>query len=196
MRIVRYPHPALRHRATAVTHIDKQLRLQAGRMFELMYEADGVGLAATQVALPYQLVVLNEQADPNQTDAERVYVNPAIAKRKGLVDDEEGCLSFPGMYAKVKRSKQVVIEAYDLAGQKATLQVDGMLARIWQHEIDHLNGMLFIDRFSVVTRLSQQVDLKALESRFKRAQDVGEIPTNAEIEKLLHALEAEMSSAS
>src|SRR5688500_11977362 len=117
MKIVHYPHPALRHKASAVRAIDKQLRLQVGAMKELMYEANGLGLAAPQVALPFQLLVMNITGDPNKKEAEEVFFNPVIVERKGLVDDEEGCLSFPGLYQKVKRAKTIKIHAYDLSGK-------------------------------------------------------------------------------
>src|SRR2546423_13683922 len=98
MKIVHYPHPSLRHPGKPLTAIDKQFRIQVGEMFDLMYEARGLGLAATQVALPFQFVVMNLSADPNQKDREEVYINPEIIERKGTVEDEEGCLSFPGLY--------------------------------------------------------------------------------------------------
>jgi peptide deformylase len=194
MRIVRYPHPSLRHPGKPVTQIDKQLRLQIGTMFDLMYDAKGVGLAATQVALPYQLVVMNITADPEKKDEERVYINPVLVQKKGIIDDEEGCLSFPGLWARVKRAKQAVVEAYDLKGEKVRLEVEGYEARAWQHEIDHLNGVVFIDRFSPVARLSHHRDVKAFERQFRRAQETGELPPDLEIEKLLRALEEQMEA--
>src|SRR5580700_5042429 len=109
MKIVHYPHPALRHAGKAVMTIDKELRLQIGQMMDCMYEAKGLGLAAPQVALPYQLLVMNITGDPNQADREEVYVNPVIVDRQGNVDDEEGCLSFPGLYQKVRRAKTIKI---------------------------------------------------------------------------------------
>ena len=192
MKIVQYPHPALRHPAKPVTHIDKGLRLKVGEMFELMYQAKGLGLAATQVALPYDLLVMNMQADPQQQDAERVYFNPVIRKRKGTVEEEEGCLSFPGLYAKVRRARKVEVEAYDLDGNKVSIQAEELEARAWQHEIDHLRGVVFIDRFSSVVKLARHGEIKALESRFRKAQDLGETPSDEEIKELLCALELEM----
>src|SRR5947209_18770949 len=114
MKIVHYPHPALRHPAKPLTCIDKKLQLHIGAMKELMYEARGLGLAAPQVALPYQLLVTNITGDPNQTEHEEVYLNPAIVERKGIVEDDEGCLSFPGLYQKIRRAKTVKVQAYDL----------------------------------------------------------------------------------
>src|SRR5947209_1957416 len=93
MKIVHYPHPSLRHKARPLTTIDKDLRLHVGAMLDLMYEAKGLGLAATQVALPYQLLVMNMTGDPQQREQEAVYVNPVIVERRGTQDGEEGCLS-------------------------------------------------------------------------------------------------------
>src|SRR5947208_10713884 len=102
--IVHYPHPALVHGTKPVSRIDKQLNLQVGAMLEAMYEAKGLGLAANQVALPYQLLVTNLSGDAGQRDQEQVYINPVIAERKGVQDGEEGCLSFPGLFQKVRRA--------------------------------------------------------------------------------------------
>src|SRR5262245_3223136 len=138
MRIVHYPHPALRHKAKPISCIDKELHLNIGRMMELMYEAKGLGLAATQVALPFQLLVMNISGDANQKDKEEVYVNPVIVDRKGIIEDEEGCLSFPGLYQDVRRAKTIKVQAYDLKGKPVEKVIEGLEARAWQHEIDHL----------------------------------------------------------
>src|SRR6516162_169894 len=117
MKIVHYPHPALRHPARPLTSIDKELRLQCGQMIDLMYEARGLGLAATQVALPFQLLVMNVTGDPTQKEREEIYINPVIVEHKGSMDGEEGCLSFPGLYAKVRRFKTVKVQAYNIKGE-------------------------------------------------------------------------------
>jgi peptide deformylase len=191
MKIVHYPHPALRHPGKAVTSVDKQLRLQIGHMMELMYEARGLGLAAPQVALPFQLLVMNVTGDPNQPDCEEVFLNPTIVERKGSIDDEEGCLSFPGLYQKIRRAKTVKIQAYDLKGQPVEKVVSDLEARAWQHEIDHLNGVLFIDKMGLIARLSARSVVKNFESIFRRAQESGEIPPDVELEKVLAALEGQ-----
>src|SRR3712207_24344 len=133
MKIVHYPHPALRHRAGPVKSIDKQLHLTIGQMKELMYEAKGLGLAAPQVALPFQLLVMNITGDPNQPEREEVYLNPQIVERKGFQEGEEGCLSFPNLFQKIRRSKAVKIQAYDLKGQLVEKTVSDLEARAWQH---------------------------------------------------------------
>lgn len=190
MKIVHYPHPALRHAAKTVSCIDKELRLSIGRMMELMYEAKGLGLAAPQVALPFQLLVMNVTGDPTKPECEEVYLNPRIVERKGTIEDEEGCLSFPGLYQKIRRSKSIKIQAYDLKGQLVEKVVTDLEARAWQHEIDHLNGVLFIDMMGPIAKLTSRTSLKNFEREFRKAQEKGEIPPEIEIEKVLASLEA------
>ena len=189
MKIVHYPHPALRHPGKPVMTIDKDLRLQIGQMMECMYGAKGLGLAAPQVALPYQLLVMNVTGDPNQPDREEVYVNPVIVDRKGTIDDEEGCLSFPGLFQKIRRAKTVTVRAYDLKGKLVERVAEGLEARAWQHEIDHLNGVLFIDKMGLLAKIASRGSLKGFEYEFKKAQERGEIPPETDIEQLLLALE-------
>ena len=192
MKIVRYPHPALRHKARPLTAIDKKVHLHAGEMLELMYEARGLGLATNQVALPYQMIVLNLTGDPQQRDQEGVYINPVILERKGSVEDEEGCLSFPGLYGKVRRAKTVKVQAYDLKGESVEVVVSDLPARAWQHEVDHLHGVLFIDMMGPIARLACRGALKEFEREFRRAQEKGDIPPDAELERALATLEAEL----
>jgi peptide deformylase len=189
MKIVHYPHPALRHPAQVVRSIDRELRVQIGHMKELMYEANGLGLAAPQVALPYQLLVMNVTGDPEKPEAEEVFFNPAIVERKGLVEDEEGCLSFPGLFQKVKRAKTVKIHAYDLNGQLVEKVVHDLEARAWQHEIDHLNGVLFIDKMGIIAKMAARSSVKEFERKFRKAQERGEIPADMELEQVLAALQ-------
>jgi peptide deformylase len=191
MKIVHYPHPALRHPAKPVSSIDKDLHLQIGRMTELMYEAKGLGLAAPQVALPFQLLTMNITGDPTKPECEEVYLNPVIVERRGTVDDEEGCLSFPGLYQKIRRAKTIKINAYDLKGQLVEKVVSDLEARAWQHEIDHLNGVLFIDKMGAIARLTSRTAVKNFERAFRQAQQRGEIPPDVEIEKLLAAIESD-----
>jgi peptide deformylase len=190
MKIVHYPHPALRHAARPLASIDKQIHLYVGEMKDLMYEARGLGLAATQVALPYQLLVMNITGDAKQPEAEEVFINPVIVERKGSVDDEEGCLSFPGLYQKVRRAKTVKVQAYDLKGKLVEKVVSDLEARAWQHEIDHLNGVLFIDKMGPIARFAARGSVKDFERQFRRAQERGEIRPDVELEKVLAALES------
>jgi peptide deformylase len=188
MKIVLYPHPALRAKARPLTAIDGKVREHAARMLELMYEAKGLGLAANQVALPYRLLVMNLSGDPQQRDQEGVYINPVILERKGSIEGEEGCLSFPGLFAKVRRAKTVKVQAYSLEGRLIEQTVTDLAARCWQHEIDHLDGVLFIDKMGTIARLTTRGALRDFERDFQKAQERGEIPPNTEIEKMLAAL--------
>jgi peptide deformylase len=191
LKIVHYPHPALRRQAKPLTAIDKKIHLHVGEMLDAMYEAKGLGLAATQVALPYQLLVVNISGDPEQKDKEAVYINPTIVERKGTQEGDEGCLSFPGLFQKVRRAKTVKVQAYNIKGEPVELTAHDLEARAWQHELDHLNGVLFIDKMGPIAKLCARGDVKNFEREFRKAQEKGEIPPEAEIEKLLAALESE-----
>jgi peptide deformylase len=193
MKIVHYPHPALRHVARPVPTIDRELRLRAGEMADLMYEAKGLALAATQVALPLQLLVMNMTGDPQQKELEAVYLNPVIVERKGIQEGEEGCLSFPGMYQKVRRAKTVRVHAYSLEGKLVDFAVSDLAARAWQHELDHLNGILYIDKMGPLAKLACRGEIKEFERQFRRAQERGEIPPDAQIEQYLKELETKTS---
>jgi peptide deformylase len=196
MKIVHYPHPALRHQARPLTCIDKKLHLYVGQMWDVMYQAKGLGLAATQVALPYQLLLINITGDPGQKDHEEIYINPVIVERKGSQDDEEGCLSFPGLFQKVRRAKMVKVQAYNMKGEPVEIVASDLAARAWQHEIDHLNGVLFIDKMGILAKLAAKGSVKNFEKEFRRAQERGEIPPDAEIQKYLDALEKEADQPS
>lgn len=183
--IVRYPHPALRHPAQPVAAIDKQLRLYAGRMLELMYKHEGLGLAAPQVALPVQLLVMNFSGKADEKENEHVAVNPVILERKGTQEGTEGCLSFPDLYQKVRRAKTVTVRAYNLDGQQYEMTCSELPARLWQHEVDHLHGKLFIDVMSTLGKMSSRSYLKAFEAEYRQAQRRGEIKPDAELKRLL-----------
>jgi peptide deformylase len=192
MKIVLYPHPALRHPTKPLGAIDKQVHLDAGRMLELMYENKGLGLAANQVFLPYRIVVLNPTGDPQQRDKEEVLLNPVILERKGSMEGEEGCLSFPGLFQKVRRAKTVRVQAYNLLGQVVEKSVSDLESRLWQHEVDHLDGILFIDKMGTIARLASRNAIKEFEQDFQRAQEKGEIAATAELERILKSRSAAM----
>jgi len=189
MKIVVYPHPALRRKCRPLTSIDKKVHSQVREMFDLMYEARGLGLAANQVALPYQLLIMNLTADPKQPDQEGVYINPMIIDRKGSVEEEEGCLSLPNLFGKVRRSKTVKVRAYNLKGESVEITANDLHARVWQHEIDHLHGILFIDKLGPIGKLNSRSSVKEFERDFRKAQERGEIPPDVELEKQLAELE-------
>src|SRR6266478_2110505 len=153
MKIVKFPHSSLRHPAVPLKAIDKNVHLRAGEMLDLMREAHGLGLAAPQVALPFQMLVVNRDTDPLMQALEEVYINPVILERKGTIEGEEGCLSFPGLFQKIRRAKTVKVQAYNLAGQAIEIDASELTARVLQHEIDHLHGVLYIDNMGTIGRL-------------------------------------------
>lgn len=188
LRIVTYPHPALRYQSVAVQKIDDRLRRYVREMFDLMYENRGVGLAANQVALPYQFFLLNLTADPDQPDQEQVFLNPEIVKRHSGIEEEEGCLSFPGLYGKVHRAKRIRVKAFDLDGNEVELDAEDLLSRAIQHETDHLHGRLFIDYLQPQARTTMEPKIKEFETQFRHAQAAGEYPDDEEIVRQLKAL--------
>ena len=187
-RIVKYPHPALRYESRPVTRIDDDLRNSIRAMFDLMYEHRGVGLAANQVALPFRFFILNTSADPEQKDQEQVFINPVIVKRHSSVEDEEGCLSFPGLYFKVRRARKIRVKAFDLEGREIDLEADELLSRAIQHETDHLSGTLYIDTLGPLGKHSIAGKLKEFETQYRQAQAQGEYPADAVIVRELHAM--------
>ncbi len=189
MRIVKYPHPALRHKSRELKRVDAELRKAIAEMFELMYQFRGIGLAANQVDLPYRFFILNVTGDAAAKDQEHVLINPTILKQSGNIEAEEGCLSFPELYAPVRRSERIVAAAYSLAGEEKRYEVDGLLARAIQHENDHLDGMLFIDRLSPSHLLNIKEDLFALEAEFEGERQRGVMPDDRQITARLAELE-------
>jgi len=187
MKIVQYPHPALRHETRPLTSIDNEVRKHAAEMLELMYASHGVGLATNQVVLPYQMFVMNQTAEPQQREHERVFINPVVVERKGSIEGEEGCLSFPKLFQKVRRAKMVRVQAFNLQGEPVDEVFEDMPSRVCQHEIDHLHGDLFIDKMGAIAKLASRSMLKDLEREFRKAQQRGEIPSDEELEKLLES---------
>jgi peptide deformylase len=176
MKIVNYPHPALRQKMPPLPSIDKEVRLIAGRMLELMYEARGLGLAANQVAYPYQLCVINPTPDDPERKHEMVLINPVILEHRGSMEGEEGCLSFPELFQKVRRFKHVKVQAYNLEGKEVEIVPQSDLcSRLLQHEIDHLQGILFVDKMGFLARRGSRGIMESLERAYRRAQERGEI---------------------
>jgi peptide deformylase len=180
MKIVKYPHPALRVPARPVTAIDEAVRTAAMQMLDLMYKHEGLGLAAPQVALDFQLLVMNFEGDPERKDAEYVAINPVVVESKGVLNDREGCLSFPGLYQNVRRAKTVKVQAYNLKGELYEMTCSDLPARVWQHEIDHLHGVLFIDKMGPLGRLGSKKDLEKFVAEFEAAKKKGELPADLE----------------
>ena len=180
MQIVTYPHPTLRYRSKPIKRVDAELRAIVRGMFDLMYQANGVGLAANQVDLPLRLFVANLAARPDEGE-ELVFINPVISRPKGTDQADEGCLSLPELYGVVIRPKQVVINAYNLEGQEIRTPVTGLLARVVQHELDHLDGVLFVDRMSEGAQADIRGVLEEFELQFQSQRSSGQVPTNETI---------------
>jgi len=190
VRIVKYPHPTLRRKSKPLRRVDGSLKNMIRQMFDLMYEQDGIGLAANQVDLPYRMLVMNPAADAAAKDEEYVFINPVITDRKGSAEAREGCLSFPEIFAPVTRSEKIVVVAYSAEGEELTYELEGLHARVAQHEADHLDGALFIDRLSPANLLAVKEDLAALEREFQMQRRRGQIPDDAQIAARLAELEA------
>lgn len=157
LTILFYPAPALRARARAIGKIDDDVKAVAARMIELMRQAKGVGLAAPQVGLPWRMFVTDAPKD----EGPKVYINPILKNFSGQLGvNEEGCLSLPGVHVDIERPESVTLTAVDLDGRAISATGEGFPARIWQHEFDHLNGVLIIDRISAKERLAQRQSLK------------------------------------
>ncbi|MBC8328456.1 MAG: peptide deformylase [Planctomycetes bacterium] len=172
MDIVLYPDPRLRKPNAPVEAFDEELAATARQMFELMYRTKGVGLAAPQVGINLQMMVYNPEGDALKPEGETVLCNPRIVRRaKDKEFEEEGCLSFPGVYAQVQRPASVVVEALNLAGEEFSLELDAWEARIFQHEFDHLDGILFTDRLTPANKTLVKSQLDELETAYReRAQ--------------------------
>ena len=148
LRIRKYGDPVLRRRAAEVTETTPLLRDAIGDMIETMYDEAGLGLAAPQIGLSLRLMVVGDDKGREP----RALVNPVIVARGGEVTAEEGCLSLPGIFAPITRAEWVDLEAKDVDGRPVKLHGRGLLARVFQHEMDHLDGVFFIDRLDPVTR--------------------------------------------
>lgn len=190
VHIIKYPHPTLRHKSKPLRRVDSELRKIVREMFELMYEHEGVGLAANQVDLPYRLFILNLTADPAAKEEEHVFINPILSQRKGAAEDKEGCLSFPEIFAPVRRAEKVVLAAYTLEGEEIAYELEGFFARAVQHESDHLDGVVFIDRLTPSHLLAVRDDLAALEREFLFGREHGMIEDDQQIAVRLSELEA------
>jgi peptide deformylase len=147
--ILEFPDPRLRTRAQPVEAVDASLRKLIDDMFETMYAAPGIGLAATQVNVHKRVVVIDVSESRDQP---LVLINPEILERRGIEETEEGCLSVPGIYDKVTRAERIRVRTLDREGKTKEFDADGLLAVCIQHEIDHLDGKLFVDYLSDLKR--------------------------------------------
>jgi peptide deformylase len=187
--LVEFPHPALRRPAKPLVRLDDAVREAVERMFEIMYEAEGIGLAANQVALPYRLFVVNCTGRQGQGE-EHVFINPVLSRPRGTAVQEEGCLSLPGVRMDVRRPERIMVEAWSLAGEPIKLDLDGLFARVVQHEFDHLEGRLFSDRLPEAAALEVRSQLEELAHVFAGKQSRGELPPDAALVAELDRLEA------
>ena len=158
--ILVYPHPNLRKTAMPVERVTPEITELVDDMVHTMYEANGIGLAAIQVDHPLQIVVVDTS---EAKDSPQVYINPAIKKSAGLQTNEEGCLSIPGFFEEVERAETIQVTALDRNGERFTQELDGLDSVCVQHEIDHLNGKVFVDYLSRVKR--SRIRKKLLKSK-------------------------------
>jgi peptide deformylase len=149
LNILHYPDPRLRHVARPVEAVDDQVRRLVADMLETMYAAPGIGLAATQVNIGQRIVTIDISEERNRPLA---LINPEIIERQGDEEMEEGCLSVPGVYESVRRAERVRVRALDRDGKAFELEASGLLAVCIQHELDHLDGKLFVDHLSPLKR--------------------------------------------
>ena len=147
--ILHYPDPRLFNKAAAVEHVDEKVRTLIDDMFETMYAAPGIGLAAVQVNVPLRVITIDAS---EQRDQPLCLVNPEILERRGMVELEEGCLSVPEYYDAVERAERIRVRALDRDGEAIEFEAEGLLAVCLQHEMDHLDGKLFVDYLSEMKR--------------------------------------------
>ena len=147
--ILVFPHPNLRKKAAPVEVFDDELRTLVSDMFETMYDAPGIGLAATQIDVHQRVIVIDVSEDKSEP---MVFINPELLEEEGKNVHEEGCLSVPGFYESVERPEKIRVKAFDEHGKEYELEAEGLLATCVQHEIDHLNGKVFVDYVSALKR--------------------------------------------
>jgi peptide deformylase len=164
LKIISYPDPRLRKVSAEIQKFDENLAALAKRMFELMREARGVGLAAPQVGKNIRLFIMNHSGKPED---DRAYVNPVISDAEGEETAQEGCLSLPSINVDVSRPTAARLRAKDLSGNPIEQTETGYIARIWQHELDHLNGVLIIDRMGPTAKMENRKILKELEDKYE-----------------------------
>jgi len=162
LSILQYPDPRLKKVAAPVELVDDQIRTLISNMAETMYDAPGVGLAATQVDVHKQIIVIDISPTRNQLN---VFVNPQIVESKGISDLEEGCLSVPGVYDKVARADWIRVRALDINGDTFELEADGMQSVCIQHEMDHLKGKVFVEYLSRLKRTRILSRMRKLDRR-------------------------------
>ena len=169
LKIILWPDPRLKKVSKEVLAFDDGLKALTDRMFQLMREHRGVGLAAPQVGINWRLFVMNPTGTPED---DRVYANPLLTEGEGEDEAEEGCLSLPQINANIWRARKMRMDAQDLTGQKFQQEATGYHARIWQHEYDHLNGILLTDRMGPVAKLGNRRLLKELQEKYNEEHGI------------------------
>ena len=164
MELRYYPDRVLRKPCAPVREVDDELAAKAQRMLEFMYDAEGIGLAANQVGWSHRIVTLDVELARQGT---RIFINPRIVNREGHVELEEGCLSLPGVRLAVPRAEKVAVVAYTLEGERVETEAEGLEACAWQHELDHLNGVLIIDKVPPTRLMAVRGQLKQLAEGLK-----------------------------
>ena len=172
--ILYYPDSQLRRTAVEVSDVDGQVASLVDSMFQTMYEAPGIGLAATQVNVHQRVVVIHVS---EENDTPLTFINPRIVASEGMVEMQEGCLSIPGVYESVKRPSEVRIQAIDREGNPFEMDAEGLLAVCIQHEVDHLNGKLFVDYLSTLKRNRIR---KRMEKWIRDGADPDDLPERPE----------------
>ncbi len=170
LTIRRYGDPVLRRKARRVKAVDETIRRLAGEMAELMKRQGGVGLAANQVGERIRLIVVDPSAGEHPEEYFAL-VNPVITAREGFYEDEEGCLCFPGLRIPIRRALNVKAEGLDLNGNPVFHEGRGLLARILQHEIDHLDGIMMVDRLPFLKRLAMKLKLPRMKRKYRKERE-------------------------
>ncbi|HYM35033.1 MAG TPA: peptide deformylase [Steroidobacteraceae bacterium] len=168
LNILEFPDPRLRTKAKPVTEFDDALRRLIDDMFETMYAAPGIGLAASQVDVHKRLIVMDISEERKQP---LTFINPEIIKREGDAETEEGCLSVPGIFENVRRAKNITVKAFDRNGIAFEMNAEGLLAVCIQHEMDHLEGKLFVDYLSELkrTRIRSKLEKERKDNKAPRS---------------------------
>jgi peptide deformylase len=166
VEIAHWPNPVLLRGTQPVEKVDDELRDTVENMARLMVDLRGVGLAAPQVSIPKRFLLVCPTAELGD---EEVVINPEILAAKGEEEMEEGCLSFPGVYGTIKRATEIRVRYRDLEWKEKTLDLAGFVARIFQHELDHLNGVVFVERMSEADRTKNRARLEELRKAFAAA---------------------------
>ena len=181
MRTLRYlGDPVLRRKATPVAAVDEAIRRLAADMTAVMREAGGIGLAANQVGALHRVILVDVSAGKDAA-ALRIVLNPRIARSDGSHTDEEGCLSLPGLRAPVRRAMTARIEGMGMDGQPVAIETAGLEARAFQHEIDHLNGILFIDRLPIMKKIRMWKELRRLKKHYAKIRKEQDSTSTAEV---------------